>query len=132
MPPTELAAHSMKDEKRQRTRRSGPLSREREEAGLNFITNPLRTQTLTIRPKAQHWTLDEAVALAFGKAPEVVSWSSVSPFFISASPFALKYSRLRDLALRAKQWEKLFDPVLPELSLCDGRRRTTLSSLLSS
>ena len=62
--------------------------------------------------KAEHWSLDEAVALALGKAPEVVSWATVSPF-VAISPFALRYSRLRDLALRATQWKKLFDPVLP-------------------
>ena len=27
--------------------------------------------------KAAHWTLDEAIALSFGKAPEVVKWEVV-------------------------------------------------------
>lgn len=62
--------------------------------------------------KAAHWTLDEAIALSFGKAPERVHWDNVKPH-VSASPFAFQYQRRRDLALRAIPWKQLFDPVLP-------------------
>ena len=62
--------------------------------------------------KATLWTLDEAIALAFGKAPETVSWRRVEPYS-RVSPFAKQYGRVRDLALRAKKCKQLYDPVLP-------------------
>ena len=66
--------------------------------------------------KAAHWTLDEAVALSFGKAPEYVNWTALQPF-LKVSQFALRYARLRDLAQRAMVWKKLYDPVLPMIFL---------------
>lgn len=29
--------------------------------------------------KAAHWTLDEAIALSFGKEPEIVTWKKIEP-----------------------------------------------------
>ncbi len=71
--------------------------------------------------KAAHWTLDEAVALSFGKAPEVVNWKSVEPYE-DVSPFAKRYRQVRDLALRAAQWQQLFDPMLPGIFLAWAER----------
>ena len=62
--------------------------------------------------KAAYWTLDEAVALSFGKAPEHVGWEQVEPF-LRVSPFANQYGRRRDLALRAMDSKQLSDPVSP-------------------
>lgn len=64
--------------------------------------------------KAAHWSLDEAIALSFGKSPEVVSWSKVKSYS-EVSPFVKEYAKRRDLALRALPWKKLFDPVLPSI-----------------
>ncbi len=84
--------------------------------------------------KAPYWTLDEAIALSFGKAPEVVKWESVKgycvqgvwlqgvPFQGPNSPFAVKYGRVRELALRAKASKQLSDPVLPSIFLAWARR----------
>jgi hypothetical protein len=66
--------------------------------------------------KAAHWTLDEAIALSFGKAPEVVTWEKVKSH-VQVSQFAAQYHRRRDLALRALHWQELFDPVLPSIFL---------------
>jgi hypothetical protein len=71
--------------------------------------------------KAAHWTLDEALALSFGKAPEKVTWKNVEPYR-HVSPFAFQYQRRRDLALRALQWKQLFDPVLPGIFLAWCKR----------
>lgn len=71
--------------------------------------------------KMAHWTLDEAIALSFGKAPERVNWENVKPH-VGVSPFALQYSRVRDLALRAMAWKQVFDPVLPSIFLGWARR----------
>ena len=62
--------------------------------------------------KATYWTLEEAIALSFGKAPEVVHWKALESCR-AISPFVRQYARIRDLAQRAVSWEKLFDPVLP-------------------
>jgi hypothetical protein len=66
--------------------------------------------------KAEHWSLDEAIALVLGKAPEIVSWDKIKPW-VATSPFVKQYSRLRDLADRAKVWAKLYDFVLPPVFL---------------
>lgn len=71
--------------------------------------------------KATYWTLDEALALSFGKAPEVVSWGSIAPC-IKISPFAANYAKIRDLVLRAHAWKQLSDPVLPGAFLAWARR----------
>jgi hypothetical protein len=71
--------------------------------------------------KAAHWTLDEAIALSFGKAPEVVNWENIQPF-LKISAFAFQYGRVRDLALRAIQWKQLFDPVLPGIFVAWAKR----------
>ena len=67
------------------------------------------------------WTLDEAIALSFGKRPEVVNWESVKRY-VNVSLFAVKYSKVRDLALRAKACKELCDPVLPSTFLAWARR----------
>lgn len=71
--------------------------------------------------KATYWTLDEALALSFGRAPEVVNWKTIEPY-VGLSPFAKQFARLRDLAIRAKNWNQLYDPVLPGIFLAWARR----------
>jgi hypothetical protein len=68
-----------------------------------------------------HWTLDEALALSFGKAPEVVSWKVIQPY-IQVSQFARNYARRREMAVRALQWEQLYDPVLPGIFITWAKR----------
>ena len=62
--------------------------------------------------KAQHWCWTKLLLWLWGRLRRLCHGPRFPPSS-RISPFALKYSRLRDLALRAKQWEKLFDPVLP-------------------
>lgn len=64
--------------------------------------------------KMAHWKLDEAIALSFGKSPDIVSWEKVKPY-IAVSEFAKEYGKRRDLALRAIPWKKLYDPMLPTI-----------------
>jgi DNA-binding transcriptional MerR regulator len=72
--------------------------------------------------KAAYWTLDEAIALAFGKAPEVVTWNRLDPTYTHVSPFAKQYARVRDLALRAKARRQLSDRVIPGIFLAWAKR----------
>lgn len=57
-------------------------------------------------------TIDEAIALAFNKNPEIVNWESIKPY-VDVSPFAKKYKQLRNLAIRAVAAGILSDPVIP-------------------
>lgn len=67
--------------------------------------------------RAAHWTLEEAVALTFGKNPEVVNWMKLHKYHQEFNPdeFVVKYYKLRELTRRATVWKKLYDPILPSL-----------------
>lgn len=93
---------------------------EAEEQAL-FFNQPHTNADFAHWSKTAHWTLDEAIALSFGKAPEWVTWEKVKPF-CQVSPFAAQYARRRDLASRAKDWKQLFDPVLPGFFLAWAKR----------
>lgn len=68
--------------------------------------------------KATYWTLDEAIALSFGKDPEQVSWDILKNHHsYPPSPFVEQYRKIRDLAIRAKNYNQLYDPILPGLFL---------------
>lgn len=62
--------------------------------------------------KAAHWSIDEALALSFGKEPELVNWQSIKAYQ-SESVFVKAYAKRRDLALRAIEAKKVSDPVSP-------------------
>jgi len=91
------------------------------EEAARFFNQPYTNADFEHWSKTAHWTLDEAVALSFGKAPEWVTWEKVKPFQ-QVSLFAVQYGRRRDLALRSKQWEQLYDPVLPGIFLAWAKR----------
>lgn len=86
------------------------------EEDARFFNQPQAKADFDHWSKAEHWSLDEAIALIFGKAPEIVSWDTIKTY-AGASPFVKQYSRLRDLAERARVWRKLYDPVLPPIFL---------------
>jgi hypothetical protein len=86
-----------------------------------FFNQPHAGADVVHWSKAAHWTLDEAVALSLGKAPEVVTWEKIQPLS-QISAFAVQYGRTRDLALRAVRWEQLFDPVLPGIFVAWAKR----------
>jgi hypothetical protein len=90
------------------------LEEARREEEARFFNLPHAAADFDFWSKMEHWSLDEAVALSMGKAPEIVSWDKIKAFK-DISPFAGRYARLRDLAERAKPWQKLFDPVLPAI-----------------
>jgi hypothetical protein len=86
------------------------------EEDARFFNQPHAAADFDHWSKAEHWSLEEAVALAMGKAPELVSWVKIQSYG-QVSPFVQKYGRLRDLAHRAVPWKKLYDPVLPTIFL---------------
>jgi hypothetical protein len=83
-----------------------------EEERQRFYNQPQAEANVVHWSKMAHWTLDEAVALSFGKAPERVNWPAISKY-LNISKFAVEYAQRRELALRAAQWKQLTDPVMP-------------------
>lgn len=62
--------------------------------------------------KAAHWTIDEAVALSFGKEPSVVTWKEIEKL-TRVTAFAKSFAKRRDLALRAVVSQKLSEKFPP-------------------
>jgi hypothetical protein len=87
----------------------------------HFFNQPHAAADFVHWSKMAHWTLDEAIALSFGKAPELVHWRDVSKY-LQLSRFAGQYQRRRELATRAVQWKQLYDPVLPGIFLAWAER----------
>jgi hypothetical protein len=58
------------------------------------------------------WTMDEAVALSLGRAPEKVTWSDVKGY-VHYSPFAFQFSRRREMVERTAVARDLSFPVRP-------------------
>ena len=83
---------------------------EREESF--FFNTPAANADFDHWSRAAYWTLEEAIALSFGKDPARVNWRAISDYD-QASRFPKLYARRLDLAKRAALWKKLFDPVLP-------------------
>lgn len=64
--------------------------------------------------KAAHWTVDEAIALSFGKEPSVVTWKEIEKLK-NETAFAKTFANRRDLALRAVQSKKIGENIPPPL-----------------
>jgi hypothetical protein len=62
------------------------------------------------------WTLDEAVALSFGREPGFVNWESIQPY-CGGSQFAKEYERRRRIVVRFQAINQLSDPVFPGIFL---------------
>jgi hypothetical protein len=62
--------------------------------------------------KAAYWTMDEAIALSFGKEPGFVTWQKIE-WVQDKTEFAKNYAKRRDLVKRAVAAKKLTEPVLP-------------------
>jgi hypothetical protein len=86
-----------------------------------FFNQPYAKADVGHWSKAAYWTLDEAIALSFGKAPDRVTSETMKPF-VDVSPFAHQYWRRRDLALRAAASKQLSDPTLPGPFLAWAKR----------
>ena len=118
MRPEEVQA--LYEQERAKERMEWQAKADREEA-QRFFNQPGAEADFEHWSKAAYWTLDEAIALSFGKAPEVVSWEKVKGY-VGQSRFADQYGKVRDLALRATHWQQLYDPVLPGFFLAWAKR----------
>ena len=112
---TQAEVKSLYDEEYEKEINAIQLKTKLEEQS-RFFNQPNANADFVHWSKAAHWSLDEAIALSFGKSPDIVSWSDVEKY-THVSPFAKEYAKRRDLALRAIPWKKLYDPVLPSIFL---------------
>ena len=78
-----------------------------------FFSEPKAQADFDHWSKMPRWTLDEATALSFRKAPEFVTWDKVK-VYLGQSSFADDYGKRRSLLLRAQEAGDLKDPILPE------------------
>lgn len=67
--------------------------------------------------KCPYWTLDEAVALLFGKNPKIVNWESVNKADVRFVPFVAEYKKITELAERYEKVGELKNPLVPGLFL---------------
>ena len=109
------------EQEQEKERQALAAKAEREEQ-QRFFNRPDANADFIHWAKMTYWTLDEALALTFGKSPEIVKWDAVKYVDTRISPFAREYARLRELVLRAKNWKQLYDPALPSLFLAWARR----------
>ena len=65
--------------------------------------------------KCPYWTLDEAVALLFGKNPKIVNWESVNKADVRFVPFVAEYKKITELAERCKNFGELSDQTPPSI-----------------
>jgi hypothetical protein len=72
--------------------------------------------------KPVYWTLEEAIALSLGRAPERVKWKWVEGHN-GVSPFAVEFARRRDLANRARVVGEITDPIAPGAFIAWGKRQ---------
>jgi hypothetical protein len=117
-PPEEL--QGLVDQERAKETSERRARAEREEQN-RFFNQPSARADFEHWSKAAHWTLEEAIALSFGKAPERVNWEKIKPY-VRSSRFAFEYQRRRDLALRALHRNQLYNPVLPGTFLAWAKR----------
>jgi hypothetical protein len=90
------------------------------EEDARFFNLPHTAADFAYWSKMEHWSLDEAVVRAMGKAPEFVSWQIIKAFN-GISPFVGPYARLRDLAQRATTWHsyRRGNTALPHRTMLD-------------
>jgi hypothetical protein len=86
-----------------------------------FYNQPWANADFDYWSKRTDWTLDEALALTFGKDPKVVNWERVKST-TQLYPFSKQYELRRELLLSAARWKQLYDPVLPPFFIGWARR----------
>lgn len=117
-PPEELRTLCEQEQEKERHEIQAKAERDEQQ---RFFNQSNAKADFTHWSKIDFWTLDEAVALSFGKDPKVVNWESVQKY-TDRSPFAAEYGRVLELALRAKGSKRIYDQVLSSSFLAWARR----------
>jgi len=93
----------------------------RKEEQERFYNQPYADADFSFWSKMPCWNLEEAVALSFGKCPEVVNTVKLEGCG-HTSPFIQKYHRLRDWVERARRTSQLAEPVVPKAFIAWARQ----------
>jgi hypothetical protein len=94
--------------------------KEREEKKLS-INMPLFTQDIEHYAKLRYWTIDEGIALAYGRSPEHATWAKVKPY-TQISEFAKTYERAKQIAERAVGLKEIGQTNLPGFFISWAKR----------
>lgn len=119
--PTEELAALVETERQREAEQRRRLGEEKERA--RYFHHADAAADFTYWGKMAHWTIDEAIALSFGKSPSVVTLAAMKVHAgpdkdgLPPSPFALEYLKRTELARRSLAWKELYDPIIPTLFL---------------
>jgi hypothetical protein len=95
----------------------------KEEEQARYFNQPYSDADFNYWGKMPYWTIDEAIALSFGKNPELVNWSKlIEERFIPQSPFIEKFLRTLKLAQRAIIAKQISEPVWPGAFIAWAKR----------
>lgn len=94
---------------------------EENEEGKRFFNQPTANADINYWSKQAYWTIDEAIALALGKDPRKVTWDNIKPY-LQYSPFAERFSEIRELARRYVNCKELSETVYPGVFLAWAKR----------
>lgn len=87
----------------------------REDDGRRFFNQKSAVANFEHWSRMPIWSLDEAIALSFGKAPEVVFLGRMKSIMSYLSPFVAEYQNLHEVAARAVAVNQLTEPVKPHV-----------------
>lgn len=93
---------------------------EREEQARPF-NRPDASADFSRWASMSYWTIDEAVALSFGREPESATWKYIQSVG-TISPFASEFIKKREVAMRAKTMGQLWDQTSPSTFLAWAER----------
>lgn len=82
------------------------------EERLRFFNQPHARADFGHWGKMAYWSLDEGVALCFGRDPRVVTWKAVEPL-VQVSPFAKQFADMREIAIRASGMNEIAQSNIP-------------------
>ena len=94
---------------------------ENNEEKKRFFNQPESNANFDYWSKQAYWSIDEAIALAFGKDPRKVMWKNIQSYLL-VSPFAKNFYEIREMAIRYVNCRELFDPVSPSIFLAWAER----------
>ena len=92
------------------------LKKAQEAEESRFFNQPSAEMNVSHWSRMSLWTLDEAVALSFGKEPRRVNWEYLKSL-VRVSPFAIEYEARLMIVMRAKAAGQLWDSTIPGVFL---------------
>lgn len=108
------------DREKERERAEWAAKAKREEEA-RFFNRPDCKADFAYWSKAAYWSIEEALALSFGRDPTRVNWESIKSY-ANVSPFVSEYARQRTLLQRAVGIQQLADGNLPGFFLAWAKR----------